>query len=113
MKTRTVVVQEGEHLGPIDWSYDFTQHDWGPGRSGINPEHSKQATEWLRALEADPQSYEATTDGGWPKMGWSRVIQVGMYDGWPFWRPVPSVLLSSPLGSEWHSWYDLSGIEKR
>jgi hypothetical protein len=96
----------------VDWSFDFKSLDGGEGRGGINPEHSARTKDWLKEIEADPQKYMATTDGGWPKIGWKRVIQVGMYDGWPFWKPIPSFQLAGPLGAEWHPWYSLSGFEK-
>jgi hypothetical protein len=36
-----------------------------------------------------------------------------MYDGWPYWKPTPAILTSGPLGSEWHFFYDIVGVEKR
>lgn len=112
MKTRTVTERIGEYLGPVDWSYDFAQHNWSGSRGGINPEVGKKSLETLRLLEAEPEAYEATIDGGWPKIGWKRVLKVGMYDGWPFWKPTPSVLLSGPLGAEWHPWYSITDFER-
>jgi hypothetical protein len=103
----------GEYCGPIDWAYDFTSHDWAEHRGGVNPEHSARAMEWLRQMESAPDKYFATTDGGWPRVGWKRVIQVGMYDGWPFWKPTPSVMLAGTLGAEWHPWYSISGCETK
>jgi hypothetical protein len=111
MRYETVTNRIGEYLGPIDWNYDFAQHNWGPNHGGINPELSRKL-DWLRELEANPQHYQATTDGGWPKIGWKRVVQVGMYDGWPFWKPVPSVQIAGTLGCEWHSWYSITAIER-
>lgn len=115
MKTRTVIERIGEYLGPVDWSYDFAQHFT---TLGIHDAPAKQAyiqkkIDWLRELEQHPDDYLATTDGGSPKFGWHRVLQVGMYDGWPHWRPVPSVCLSGVLGAEWHSFYFIMGIEKK
>ena len=111
MRYETKTHPVGEYLGPIDWSYDFTQHDWSPTRGGVNPEVTRKL-DWLRELESNPEAYEATTDGGWPKIGWKRVIRVGMYDGWPFWKPTPSVQIAGTLGTEWHPWYSISAIEK-
>ena len=106
MKFRTEIVREGEYLGPIDWSFDFTQF------YTVNPEILKRGTDMLRELEAGGD-WEATTDGGWPRFGWGQVLQVGMYDGWPFWKPVPSVRTTSVFGSEWHPWYSITEIRKR
>lgn len=104
MITRQITVHEGEYLGPVDWSFDFEGFS-----STINPQCVKQATDMLHELKIGDL---ATTDGGWPRVGWNKVIQIGMYDGWPFWKPVPSVCLLGPLGPEWHPWYSLTGVER-
>ena len=113
MRYETVTQRIGEYLGPIDWSYDFTKHDWGPSRGGVNPQVSRTRIELLRTLEANPAAYIATTDGGSPKVGWKQVLAVGMYDGWPFWSPTPSVQIAGMLSVEWHPWYSITAIEKR
>lgn len=116
MKTRMVEERIGEYLGPVDWSYDFASHDWSDRRGGINPHRITEQVERLRAI-ADGldhgQGWEATTDGGWPRVGWKRVIRVGMYDGWPHWRPVPSVQIAGVLGSEWHQFYAIADAYRR
>jgi len=106
MITRMVEERIGEYLGPVDWSFDFTQFDWGGGRGGVNPEVSASTVELLRQLEQP---------GEWQVMmhqNYHRVIRVGMYDAWPFWRPVPSVQTSTHFGSEWHPWYSIQAVER-
>lgn len=105
------MVQEriGEYMGPVDWSYDFASHFKGCSEN-YREERCRQAVEWLVTLDANPRDYEATTDGGCPKFGWFKVLRVGMYDGWPYWRPVPAVLLAGPLGTEWKHFDCISGI---
>ena len=40
------------------------------------------------------------------------VLDVGMYDGWPYWKPVPSVFTRSALGGgEWHCFAMLTDYE--
>jgi hypothetical protein len=112
MRYRTVTERIGECLGPIDWSFDFHASDWEHGGS-LNPQSVKEAVERLRQVEADPGAYLATTDGGWPRVGWHRVLQVGMYDGWPYWRPYPSVKLEGTLGHEWHSYHSITEIMRK
>lgn len=112
MRTRTVTERIGEDMGPIDWSYDFAQH-FTSHQANRREEALAQALAWLRDLEADPSAYRATTDGGWPRFGWHDVIKVCMYDGWPYWRPVPSVLVAGTLGGEWHCFSMLTGVEKK
>lgn len=113
MRTETVTRNVGEYLGPVDWSYDFAFHFKGMSfREGELEKYIAQKVEWLRTLENNPDAYEATTDGGCPKFGWHRICAVGMYDGWPYWRPVPSVCLSGTLGAEWHSFDSITGINR-
>ena len=110
MKTTTVTKREGEFLGLVDWDYDFASHFTGYGNPEIAARFCEEAVKMLRLLSAGG-SWQATTDGGWPRVGWREVISVGMYDGWPYWRPVPSVCLSGVFGSEWHSFSSLTGVE--
>ena len=112
MKTRMVEERIGEYLGPVDWSYNFASHF---DRCCIsNPaekqKHIDRAVAWLRILAADKDKYLATTYGGWPRCGWGRVLEVGMYDGWPYWRAVPSVCLSTWLGCEWHDFSFITNL---
>lgn len=109
MRFETQTVRVGELLGPVDWSYDFDTHDWNHGGS-TNPEHVARCREMIRTLDGAERAWEATTDGGIPRVGWGRVLAVGMYDGWPYWRPVPSVLIDGFLGAEWTSFCGLSDI---
>lgn len=108
MKTKTVQVNEGEYLGPVDWSYDFAQH-FNNSSQQERDQRCEEGKELLRKL-ADGSDWEATTDGGMPRCGWGKVLQVGMYDGWPYWRPVPSVLIWGWLGSSWHWFGSVSDI---
>lgn len=102
----------GEYLGPVDWNYDFASHGWNKTGGSSNPDLIPGYIARLKQLEGDPDAYQATTDGGWPRVGWGKVLQVGMYDGWPYWRPVPSVLIQGTLGSSWHSFLSITDIEK-
>lgn len=111
MRTETVTRRIGELLGPVDWSYDFASHFQGDQRA---EERCLKQLDRLRRLADAPDDWEATTDGGWPRVGWGDVLAVGMYDGWPYWRPVPSVCLRSPLGGgEWHSFTSITNIENK
>lgn len=108
MKTHMVQVREGENLGPIDWGYDFDQHDWNHGSDGgTNPVCVEQGKQVLREL------VEANNSGSVSIYGeWRTVLDVGMYDGWPYWRPVPSVCISVAFGTEWHSFSSLRGFKQ-
>lgn len=114
MRTETRTVRIGELLGPVDWDYDFRQHFNNLcAPDDVRDEYCERAVERLKAIAEAPDEWIATTDGGRPRCGWGKVLAVGMYDGWPWWRPVPSVCIQSPLGGgEWHSFYSLTGAEK-
>lgn len=103
MRTETRTVQIGEYLGPIDWSYDFAAWGWDRGGSG-NPTIVPESVETLKTVEAGLARGETWTV---VEHGNRReVIQVGMYDGWPYWTPTPFYFLRSSLGGgEWSSWF--------
>ncbi len=110
MKYRQVTERIGEYLGPIDWSFYFEGEDWNHGGCS-NPECIQESKERLRQL-TEGDDWIATTDGGYPRFGWYPVIQVGMYDGWPYWKPYPSVCLAGQFGPEWHSFCSITDIKK-
>lgn len=110
MKTRTVTVHEGELLGPVDWSYNFLSHfDCCSCDDAGKRNRCDEKVAQLRQLETG--DWEATTDGGWPRVGWGQVLAVGMYDGWPYWKPVPSVLIAGHMGGEWSSFDHVTDIK--
>lgn len=115
MRTETRTVRIGERVGDIDWTYNFRQHFDNLGSSEERRDEAcEEAKELLRRMEAahkEGREIRATTDGGWPRFGLYKVIDVGMYDGWPYWRPVPSVLTLGPLGTEWHSFCSITTVE--
>lgn len=99
----------------IDWKYDFRQHfnnyccakETQDNFCKHNVEQFRELVEGIERGEA----WQATTDGGWPRMCWGEVLDVGMYTGWPHHRPIPSFYKHGPLGGEWHPFYSLTGAE--
>jgi hypothetical protein len=107
MKTYTVIKREGELLGPIDWSYDFESHSWNNGGC-TNPKRIEQAVKDLWEIEC---ALKAKKTVFVRMFGWSyKVLAIGMYDGWPYWRPVPSIGTRTTLGIEWHSFDSIGGL---
>ena len=100
MRTYQVTKREGELLGQIDWSHDFAQHY--SCRSGPA---SRIAEAMTRDIENLWQVERLHLKGKLLRVRegeyWHNVIAVGMYDGWPYWKPVPAVLIAGPIGSEW------------
>jgi len=77
MKTKQVTVYEGEYLGPVDWKYDFKQHDWDHGGC-CNPKHIEKCIERLNILESHKKFGIKCKP---PQMEDSRGL-----DGGKFWR---------------------------
>jgi hypothetical protein len=103
MKTYTKTVREGELVGPVPEDYDFLKHF----QSYCCGDACKQAmcnkcVSILRSIAEDPTSWEVEVGGYWKQL-----YAVGMYDGWPYWKPTPAVRTSGVLGPEWHFFYDL------
>lgn len=111
MKTITETRRVGELLGPVDWSYNFRQHfdNYCTSDEGKDDACAKDV-ERLRKIVESPDEWLVTTYGGWPRCGWGNVVAVGMYDGWPYWRPVPSVAFRTTLGVEWTAFSGITNI---
>lgn len=111
MRFETHTVRIGELLGPIDWDYDFRAWGWDRGGS-CNPDLITERIAILREIDMGIKRGE-----DWEAFHGSdrayRVWNVGMYDGWPYWSPTPSVRTDSALGGgEWHSWFCVSGARR-
>jgi len=107
MKVRMVEVREGEFLGPIDWLFDFDSVKWGDGHGGANPVVVDHAVSVLREVCVGDMIQGSYGDE--PR----RVLAVGMYDGWPHWKPFPSVLVETWSGSEWYGFTYLRSIVEK
>lgn len=84
MKTRPFTEMVGEDVGPVDWSH---------------PMAADKPDIW-REAEANPAGF---TYGDCERP----IIKLCMYDGWPYWRPTPSVYYVGPLGGG--AWASFNG----
>ncbi len=113
MKTRMVEERIGENMGPIDWSFDFSEGFKSMCTSDERRhEYMERAKAELRKIEEAFRAgkrVRVRTSGDFSY----EVLDVGMYDGWPYWRPTPAVLCSSPLGGagDWQFYYSILGSE--
>lgn len=112
--TRTVTERVGENLGPVNWTYDFASHFLNVcSPQEVRDELCERAKACLRTLEDAALIGEI---GKWKVVttfGLDQPVEVGMYDGYPFWRPVPSyAIYTRGYGVIWHSFDDLSEIRK-
>lgn len=105
MKTITVTRRIGE------W-FDFepTWFDDHEPESGLNPAFAEDCRKvFLQAhelLEAE-ESVQVKIRYDLP---WCTLYHVGLYDGWPYWRPYPSFVREGPLGPETHSYYQIHSV---
>lgn len=114
MKFKTVVEREGELLGPVDWAYDFRSHFSNYCCSDERKaEYCARAVALLRRavemMEASASSEVEVRIHDY----WKSLITIGMYDGWPYWKPTPALLVRGVLGSEWQFFYELTGVRAR
>lgn len=105
----------GENMGPVDWSFDFSK---GFETMCANEERRKESMDLAKANLRTAE--EAFRIGKRVRVSCSGnfsydVLDVGMYDGWPYWRPTPAVLCSSPLGGagDWQFYYNIMHVEVR
>lgn len=83
MRTETVTVRHGEDMGPIDWSHN----------------DAKDMPEIWHEAEKKPEDFQLHFVNGFKPR---EVYKICMYDGWPYWKPMPALLVSSPMGgTEW------------
>lgn len=104
MKTRTVTERIGEYLGPIDWSFDW---DYLSRTQGMSQEQIDEGIEFLKQL-GDGKGWEIYQYGMWKDVLW-----VGMYDGWPYWRPMPTIAYKTWLGAEHTSPWSICNIRRK
>lgn len=110
MKTRTVTVREGELLGPIDFGHDFISYfnnESCPQQE--NERRCNRCVDSLRQISNGSPSQWQVRCGEY----WHDLVAVGMYDGWPWWKPVPHVLIGSTLGSEWEPFYKIEDVRHK
>lgn len=101
------------HTDYIDWdNYPFDD----PAIMGSKGCWSDEAkNEWLEAQKSYLKTCElpgasASNYGGWPRI-WQKVARVGMCSCWPYWKPRPTVLFFTHLGSETVDWTSLTGAK--
>jgi hypothetical protein len=103
VKIKMVEERVGEELGLIDWSHPMIAEV-----ETCRP----QIIAMLREAEKSPHDFSATTDGGWPKVGWGDVLRVVMYDGWPYWRPMPTVVTLHWHGVSYNAFNAISEVRR-
>lgn len=101
MKTKTVTVNEGELLGPIDPTWDEKAFS----KTHLQGRDETKAWEAIQRLQVGQKVRSSHSHV------FSEVMAVGMYDGWPWWFPVPSYCVRGPLGGEWHPYYYIQSVQ--
>ena len=77
MYYKTIQVPVGETCGPIDWDHEIAR-----GKPAL----------W-REAEVNPEAF---------LYNGREILQICMWDGWPYWKPTPAIQFIGPLKSaEW------------
>ncbi len=102
-----VTEREGEWQGPIDWAHEHIVE------MEVSPYRARLAAT-LREHETDHERLWVSTYGGELLVGCRQVVAIGMWDGWPYWRPTPTVAVIGPLGRvEYYHFNELTRVEVR
>ena len=112
MRTHTVTKRVGEFLGPVDWSFGFAEAGKDMCSCGSDVAHQEFMARALSCLhEAELALWEGYTVYLNEGSLWnSKVLCVGMYDGWPFWKPYPFYCTETAAGADWRPWYNAKRI---
>ena len=109
MRTFQETVREGENMGRIVKKYPWVEH-YG-NNCCSNKEKRRMANEArdrmfkIEKLFLQGKKMEILYDGEY----WRKLLDIGMYDGWPFWKPTPAVYLKHSLGGgEWRFYYEVN-----
>jgi hypothetical protein len=101
--THEVTERIGEWLGPVDYSYNW-------GKYHELSDYRTKKIEVLRQIEI--LFRQGVRINVWyDPILCGEVLEVGMYDGWPFWEPTPALLLKHWYAPEVHFWYDIGSFD--
>jgi hypothetical protein len=105
MRTYTEVRHEGE------WFTDGAVSEWlqEHAQSGVRTltDEQEAAVRKLATPLPDGRFYAVTSASGYV---FQRVLSVGLYDGWPYWRKRLAVYVKGPLGGETMEAYRLTHV---
>lgn len=108
MITRMVGERIGEYLGPVDWSFDFSQGVRSMG--GSEAYRASRVAKWVELLwEVERKHLRSEPLKVIVNGYYKDLLTVGMYDGWPYWTPTPAVCVMGTLGPEWDFYYSIDG----
>jgi hypothetical protein len=78
--------------GPVDPDYDWLS---GFANYGATDQRKREMADRAKTLMLSLKSGDRVTSSG----QFDRVVvEAGMYDGWPYWKPVPAISYIGPLG---------------
>ena len=90
METRTIVERIPEWFD-LDEAFDYSARS---DLQSCHPDVLREGWETIRKMARSPEEWWFRPSG----FSSFRVVQVGMYDGWPYWRPTPAIGYVGPLG---------------
>lgn len=111
-KTETITRNVEEFLGPLDPAFDYRRAACeAAARMSPKPDLEKMVLQWKNYLTCAQAGAQVTDDGGWPRMFWYDVLDVGMAATWPYWKPRPTVIVASQYGAKWMDFTTITGIQ--
>lgn len=87
MRTYQQTVRVGENVGPVNW-----EHPMAINKPQIWRDAEKNPGDYLFS------EYRRT------------IIEICMYDGWPYWEPTPAICFIGPLHSAEWSFFNSYGV---
>jgi hypothetical protein len=111
MKYKTVNVCEGERLGdvPVEFDYEpFCKRFMGGRHQEMLAESITTYRDMLAAYNENREGIIAS-EGDFEH----EVIDMGLYDGWPFWAPRPCYFWKTWAGGEWRNFYELRAFRRK
>ena len=93
----------GTIIGPVDPGFDWLS---GFGNHCASDETKKEYAVKAKELMLSIKAGDIISTGDYSY----KVYEVGMYDGWPFWKPTPAVIREGTLGPERTFFYEIKSI---
>jgi len=100
--TKTITERIGE-WSPIDETFDYIDSGVYPN----NPETRKEKWDKFLCCAKAPEKWLINE---YYLLKPRRIVHIGMYDGWPYWKPSPSFSIEGTFGEEVHSWYEIAQV---
>lgn len=101
----TVTRREGEYLGFVGEEFELPENIYP-----CNPETRKNKMKMFLEIQELFQQGKKIRVWYDPMLA-GMVMEIGYYDGWPYWKPYPHVRIQHWFGGENHPWHSIYSYE--